>query len=63
MIWCVEHDMEILGGGDAAMRQRIGNQDDDTMEEKETGPVAFVSEATMNDTTQQLVKTLVKRDR
>ena len=56
--------MEIPGGGDAALGQRTDNQNDETMEgERETGPVAFVSETTMNDTTQQLIKALNKRDR
>ena len=64
LLWCLDHEEQILGGGDAAVRHRMDCQDEETMEEEqEAGPVAFVSEATMTAATQQLVEALKHRDR
>ena len=62
VIWCVVHEDEVLGGGDGPALVRHDHNSDEEMDE-EPGPVAFVSKATMDNTTEQLIKTLDHRNR
>ena len=62
IIWCVRHEDEVLGGGDGpALVQHDPNSEEEV--EQEPGPVAFVSKATMGNTTEQLIQTLDHKNR